>query len=83
MKKFLAAFLLVCIFLTPALTSSAAAHNYDYVYTDVNVITPDSFEDVFSATEMDRAAFTYESITLESSGAIVAYKPEYPFTLIS
>ena len=40
MKKFLAAFLLVCIFLTPALTSSAAAHNYDYVYTDVNVITP-------------------------------------------
>ena len=76
MKKLLAIFILACIFLSPALTSSAAAHDYDYVYTDVNIITPDSFEDIFSETEADRASFTYEMATLNSSRAVVAMEIE-------
>ena len=71
MKKLLAIFILACIFLSPALTSSASAHDYDYVYTDVNIITPDSFEDIFSETEADRASFTYEMTVITNSKANV------------
>lgn len=76
MKKLLAIFILACIFLSPALTSSAAAHDYDYVYTDVNIITPDSFEDIFSETEADRAAYTYEMVVLTTFKANIVIQLE-------
>ena len=76
MKKITSIFILICLLFTPALTSSASAHDYDYVYTDVNIITPDSFEDIFSETEADRASFTYEMATLNSSRAVVAMEIE-------
>ena len=36
-KQITAVFLLMCILFTPALASSASAHAYDHVYTDVTV----------------------------------------------
>ena len=71
-----AVLLLVCILLTPALASSASAHAYDHVYTDVTVITPDSLDDVFGETEVERAAYTYEMVELNNSRAIVALEME-------
>ena len=68
--------LLVCILLTPALTSSASAHDYDHVYNDITIITPDSFEDVFGVTEVDRAAYTYQMVELNNSKAVVALEME-------
>lgn len=72
MKKITSIFILICLLFTPALTSSASAHDYDYVYTDVNIITPDSFESVFSATEIDRVSYTYEIAIINASNAAVA-----------
>lgn len=68
--------LLVCILLTPALTSSASAHDYDHVYNDITIITPDSFEDVFGVTEVDRAAYSYQMVELNNSKAVVALEME-------
>lgn len=75
-KQITAVILLVCILLTPVLTSSASAHAYDHVYTDVTVITPDSLEDVFGEAEVDRAAYTYEMVELNNSRAVVALEME-------
>ena len=71
-----AVLLLMCILLTPALASSASAHAYDHVYNDVTVITPDSLEDVFGETEVERAAYTYEMVELSNSRAVVALEME-------
>lgn len=68
--------LLICILLTPALTSSASAHDYDHVYNDITIITPDSFEDVFGETEVDRVAYTYEMVDISNSHAVVAMEIE-------
>lgn len=75
-KQITAVFLLMCILFTPALASSASAHAYDHVYTDVTVITPDSLEDVFGETEVERAAYTYEMVELSNSRAVVALEME-------
>ena len=75
-KQITAVFLLMCILFTPALASSASAHAYDHVYTDVTVITPDSLEDVFGETEVERAAYTYELLDISNLRAIVAMEIE-------
>ena len=75
-KQITALLLLVCIILTPVLTSSASAHTYDYVYTNASVLTPDSFEDVFGGAELDRAAYTYEIIDFDNDIAFVAMELE-------
>ena len=72
MKSILSVLLACAILLTPALTSSASAHDYDHVYTDVNILTPDSFEELFSDIEVDRAAYSYDMIDINSSQAVVA-----------
>lgn len=66
-----AVLLLMCILLTPALASSASAHAYDHVYNDVTVITPDSLEDVFGETEVERAAYTYEMVVINAVKASI------------
>lgn len=89
MKRILSVLLACAILLTPALTSSASAHNYDHVYTDVNILTPDSFEELFSDIEVDRAAYSYDMIDINSSQAVVAMDIElkvghdYYTTLVS
>ena len=75
-KQITALLLLVCIILTPVLTSSASAHAYDHVYTDITIVTPDSFEDVFGVTEVERAAYTYQMVELNNSKAVVALEME-------
>ena len=75
-KQITAVFLLMCILFTPALASSASAHAYDHVYTDVTVITPGSLEDIFGETEVERAAYTYKMVELNSSRAAVALEME-------
>lgn len=53
MKRILSVLLACAILLTPMLTSSASAHDYDHIYTDVNILTPDSFEELFSDIQLD------------------------------
>ncbi len=76
MKKILSITLLICVIITPILTSYAI-DSYDYTEYEVIVITPNLFESLFLTDRVDRVRYDYKLIApSESESANVVLNVE-------
>ena len=77
MKKLIGIVLTLCILSALVVPVYATGNDYPYIDTNPSIITPDSFEEMFSDEEIDRVSYDYEMIIPEErEKALIALQME-------